>query len=180
MTDNLLPDKQLEKKLNRLAWAFSVIVFLLVLMMRRIHIELPYDLSFLPAIYSVINFVTFCLLLFAYYQIRYRKNIPLHRKMMTISVVLSGIFLLLYVLYHVTNEEVVFCQTGSIRYIYFFLLISHILLAAIILPFILFTYIRAYTLQFERHRNLARWVFPLWVYVALTGPVIYLFLLPCY
>ena len=172
--------KELERKLNIAAWIFSVAVFLLVLFMRKIHWDIPVDLSILPAVYSVINFITFVLLLLAFYQIRYRKNVSLHQKLMTMSVVLSGIFLLLYVLYHITSDETTFCRDGVIRYFYFFLLVSHILLAAIILPFILFTYIRAYTSQFIRHKNLARWVLPLWLYVALTGPIIYLFLLPCY
>jgi putative membrane protein len=175
-----LPNIQREKKLNKIAWIFSAAVFILVLMMRRIHIDLSIDLSFLPAVYSTINFVTFCLLIFAFYQIRYEKNINRHRKFMTASVILSGVFLLLYVLYHITSEETSFCREGAIRYVYFFLLISHIILAAIILPFILFTYIRALTNQFDRHKKLARWVLPLWLYVAITGPVIYLFLLPCY
>jgi putative membrane protein len=174
------PNIQREKNLNKVAWTFSALVFLLVLMMRRIHLDLPIDLSFLPAIYSGINFVTFCLLLFAFYQIRYAKNRDRHRKLMTSAVVLSGIFLLLYVLYHITSEETSFCRDGVIRFVYFFLLITHIVLAAIILPFILFTYIRALTNQFDRHIKLARWVLPLWLYVAITGPVIYLFLLPCY
>lgn len=173
-------NKELEKKLNRLAWVFSAAVFLLVLLMRRIHLDIPIDLSFLPAVYSGINLITFGLLLLAFYQIRYKKNVQLHQKLMTVAVVLSGLFLLLYVLYHITSSETVFCKEGVVRYIYFFLLVSHIILAAIILPFILFTYIRGYTSQFIRHKRMARWVLPLWLYVALTGPVIYLFLYPCY
>lgn len=180
MTETKIPNKILERKLSRVAWIFSAVVFLLVVMMRRIHLEVAVDFSGLPAIYSVINLTTFFLLLFAYYQIRYKKNVSAHQRLMTTSAILSGLFLLLYVLYHITSESTPFCQTGTIRYLYFFLLISHILLAAIILPFILFTYIRAYTYQFDRHKSLARWVFPLWLYVALTGPVIYVFLLPCY
>ena len=172
--------KALERKLNTGAWIFSAVVFLLVLMMRKIHFDVAVDLTSLPAIYSGINFITFLLLLLAFYQIRYRRNVELHRKLMTASVILSALFLLLYVLYHVTNSETAYCGEGMIRYLYFFLLITHILLAAIILPFILFTYIRAYTSQFLRHKALARWVLPFSLYVALTGPIIYLFLLPCY
>lgn len=180
MTGDQTENVVLERKLNKIAWAFSIVVFLLVLMMRRIHFSISVDISFLPAVYSIINFITFCILLAAFYQIRYVKNIKQHRKLMSIAVILSGLFLVLYVVYHITSSETTFCREGLIRCFYFFLLISHILLAAIILPFILFTYIRAYTNQFERHRALARWVFPLWLYVALTGPVIYLLLLPCY
>lgn len=173
-------DIALEKRLNRLAWVFSGVVFLLVIMMRKIKLDVSLDFSFLPAIYSAINLLTFFILLFAFYQIRYRNNISLHRRLMSLSVILSGLFLVLYVLYHITSYETSFCREGAIRMIYFILLISHILLAAIILPFILFTYILAYTNQFSRHKILARWVLPLWLYVALTGPVIYFLLYPCY
>ena len=174
------PNIVLEKKLNRLAWVFSGLVFLLVLFMRRFHFSIGVELSFLPAIYSVLNGIIFCLLLVAFYFIRFRKNASIHRKLMTVSALLSGLFLILYVLYHITNPETIFCREGIIRSVYFFLLITHIFLAAVILPFILFTYIRAYTAQYMRHKKMARWVFPLWLYVAITGPVIYLLLLPCY
>jgi putative membrane protein len=170
----------LEKKLNRYAWVFSAAVFLLVLFMRRIKVDVGVELSFLPAVYSVLNTITFFLLLLAFYFIKYKKDVPTHQKLMSGAVLLSGLFLILYVLYHITSAETLFCQEGLIRNVYFVLLISHIVLAAIILPFILFTYIRAYTAQFPRHKKLARWVWPLWLYVALTGPVIYLLLLPCY
>lgn len=173
-------DIALERKLNRAAWVFSVLIFLMVLMMRRFKVDTTLDLSFLPTVYSGINFVTFCLLLVAFYQIRFRKNVRLHQNLMTAAVILSGLFLLLYVLYHLTSEETAFCREGMIRVIYFVLLVSHILLAAVILPFILFTYIRAYTGQFSRHKKLARWVLPFWLYVAISGPVIYLLLYPCY
>lgn len=175
-----VPNIALEKKLNRYAWLFSVAVFFLVLVMRRIKLDLGADLSFLPAVYSVLNTITFLLLLLAFYFIRYKKDVVTHQKLMSAAVLLSGLFLILYVLYHITNAETSFCREGFIRTIYFLLLISHIVLAAIILPFILFTYIRAYTAQFTRHKKLARWVWPIWLYVALTGPVIYLLLLPCY
>ncbi|MCL4157717.1 UNVERIFIED_CONTAM: hypothetical protein GTU68_034633 [Idotea baltica] len=104
----------------------------------------------------------------------------LHRKLMTTAMLLSALFLLSYVVYHFTTPETKFCGEGAIRMVYFFFLITHIILAAAILPFILFTYIRAYTNQFEKHVKLARWVFPLWLYVAVTGPILFLMLSPCY
>ncbi|NND07068.1 MAG: DUF420 domain-containing protein [Saprospiraceae bacterium] len=169
-----------EQKLNRWAWMVSVLVFLLVLMMRRIKIESSWDFGFLPPFYSLLNLLTFFVLVAALYYIKVRKDIDLHRKMMTAAVCLSAAFLLLYVLYHFTTTETVFCKVGSIRYVYFTILISHIVLAAVILPFILLTYIRAYTGQFIRHVKLARWVWPLWAYVVLSGPIVYLMLRPCY
>ena len=93
---------------------------------------------------------------------------------------LSLLFLLSYVAYHTTTEETKYCAEGAIRYVYFFLLITHVVLAGIIFPFILFTFVRAVTGQFDRHKKLAKYVYPLWLYVAITGPVLFLMLMPCY
>ena len=107
---------------------------------------------------------------------------------------LSGMFLLSYVVYHMTNDPVLFgdadfngvvtdiekAAVGSTRTVYFFLLATHVILAAVILPFILLTFNRAYTNQFDRHKKIARWVYPLWLYVAITGPICYLMLRPYY
>jgi len=172
--------RALEKKLNRVAWVLSIIVFALVVSMRRFKVDAGIDFSFLPAVYSTLNFITFLLLLAGFYFIRVRKDMAVHRKLMVSALVSSVLFLLGYVVYHMTTPETLFCQEGSIRYVYFFLLITHIVLAAVILPFILFTFIRAYTGQYARHKKMARWVYPLWLYVAATGPILYLMLLPCW
>lgn len=174
------PDLSRAKVLNRWAWFASIAVFIVVVSMRQIKIDTDFDFSLLPAVYSGFNLFTAVLILLGYYYIRYKKDWKMHALAMQIAILTSVLFLLGYVAYHITTPETPFCQEGSIRYVYFFLLISHIVLAAFILPFILFTYIRALTRQFERHRKMARWVFPLWLYVALTGPVLYLMLLPCY
>jgi len=92
----------------------------------------------------------------------------------------SALFLICYVVYHFTTPETPYCGEGNIRYLYFFLLITHILLAGGILPFILLTFNRGWLGIVDRHRKMARWVFPLWLYVAISGPVIYLMLKPCY
>ena len=99
---------------------------------------------------------------------------------MQIAILGSALFLILYVLYHFTSTETSYCGEGNWRYVYFFILITHIVLAAVILPFILFTYIRAYIGDFSRHKKLAKRVWPLWVYVSMTGPIVYLMLRPCY
>ena len=117
-----------------------------------------------------------------------------HRTAMMIAFGLSALFLLSYVAYHFTSPEIKFgdsnldgivdvaeaAAVGSTRTAYLILLITHITLAGLILPFILFTFIRAYTGQVERHRKMARWVFPLWLYVAVTGPICYWMLMPYY
>jgi len=98
---------------------------------------------------------------------------------MMVNMCLSGLFLVSYVIYHLTTPETSYCHEGDIRLVYFFILITHVFLATIILPLVLFTFIRAYTGQIFLHRKLARWAFPIWLYVAFTGPVAYLMLRSC-
>lgn len=157
----------------------SIIVFLMVLMMRRIKLDVDFDFSFLPPLHASLNALASVALILALVAIR-KKDVHRHRFFMVTALILSILFLTSYVIYHFTTSETPFCKEGAIRYVYFILLISHIVLAAVILPFILFTFIRAVTFQFERHKKMARWVFPLWLYVTITGPIIYLMLRDCY
>ena len=170
---------QREKMLNRLAIGVSIIVFIVVGMMRRIKVQTDIDFSFLPAVNAAINSTTTIILLLGLWMIK-KKNIQAHRKLMTIAIVLSALFLVSYVLYHFTTPETKYGGEGVSRTIYLILLATHIVMAGAILPFILFTYIRALTGQYERHKKLARWVFPFWLYVAISGPVIYFMLRPYY
>ena len=170
---------ELAKKLNKFAYILSAFVLLVVASMRRIHFDTDIDFSFLPSIYSIMNAIVAVTLLVALYFIK-RKNIEAHKKSMIIALTLSFLFLTMYVLYHTTTTETKFCREGFIRYIYFFLLISHVILAAVIFPFILFTFIRGYTFQVEKHKKMAKWVYPVWLYVAVTGPIIYIMLKPCF
>jgi len=168
------------KTLDLLAYAASAIVFLLVIFMRKIHFETSIDFRILPMIYSILNALAACILVFAYRAIK-SGNAILHQKLMTTAIAISTLFLLLYVLYHVTNADTKFCKTGPVvRAIYFFILITHIVLAAISFPFIIFTFIRGYAGQYESHKKLAYWVFPIWLYVCVSGPICYLMLYPCY
>lgn len=161
--------------LRRLAAWVSAIIFLVVVLMRRFRIETAYDFGFLPALNAGINSVTAVLLIAARIAIRYRK-VHLHKRLMTSALVLSALFLVSYVTYHLTMPETVYSGTGIWRVLYIFVLVTHIVLAAVILPLILFTYIRALEGRTERHRRMARWVFPLWLYVVVTGPLIYVML----
>lgn len=179
MSINTTPNLQLAKKLNIAAYLITVIVLLLVGFMHRIQIDLGIDFTFLPAVYSTFNALTAIVLVYALVQIK-KKNIENHRKAIYVAMFFSALFLLGYVLYHITNPDTKYCREGLIWYFYISMLILHIVLAAVILPFILFTFIRAYTGQFDRHRKMARWVFPLWLYVAASGPVLYLMIRPCY
>lgn len=165
--------------LDRIAWVVSGLVLAAVVLMRQFKIETDLDLSILPPFHATLNALVAVALVVAYSAIR-RKNVSVHRQWMTIAMVLSVAFLVSYVAYHITTPETRYGGEGWIRTVYFILLISHIILAAVILPFILFTFIRGYAGVIDRHRRLARWVFPLWLYVALTGPICYIMLKPYY
>lgn len=172
---------QLAKRLNIWAWVVTIAVLLLVGLMRQVKIPVPagWDFSMLPPFHALLNTLTAFVLIAAFYFIK-QKNVVMHRRMIYVAMTLSVLFLLSYVTYHFTTESVKYGGEGAIRMVYFFLLITHITLAGLILPFILFTFIRAYTNQIDKHRKMARWVFPLWLYVAITGPICYLMLMPYY
>lgn len=185
----------LAKKLNTLAWIATGAVLILVALMREVKIPVPEGVSFgwLPPIYSTLNALTAVALVIALVFIK-QKKVEQHRKTIYFALACSVLFLLAYVLYHFTTPATLFgdadhngilsaaeqSAVAGIRPFYLVLLLSHISLAALSLPFILFTFIRAYTGQYERHRKMARWVFPVWLYVAITGPVCYFMLMPYY
>lgn len=170
----------LEKLKRSRVWIliFSSIVFLFILFMGRVQIDTGYDMRFLSGFHSTINALTFFVLLFALVKIK-RGNIVAHRRAIYVALIFSGLFLLSYITYHLTVPEKKYCGTGLLRYIYFFILSSHILLSAIIMPFILFTFARANYGLYDLHKKMARWVFPFWLYIAGTGPIIYLMLKDC-
>ncbi|MEM6700195.1 MAG: DUF420 domain-containing protein [Bacteroidota bacterium] len=185
----------LAKQLNIFAWIVTAVVLVLVGLMRRVSIDLPegLDLHFLVPFHATVNAMTAVALIIALIFIK-QRNFVAHRNTMTVALVLSAIFLLSYVAYHFTNDPTIYgdlngngaledsekAQVGGMRTVYLVLLLTHIVLAAVIFPFILFTFIRAYTNQFKKHRKIARWVYPLWLYVAITGPVLYWMLKPYY
>ncbi len=173
------PDFALEKRLNTIAYIVSAVVLLLVGAMRRYKIDLGIDFSFLPPVHASLNALTAVILVFAFWQIK-NQRVEAHRRAIYAAMVCSALFLVSYVLYHFTTPETRYGGTGIWRTVYFFVLITHVILAAVILPFILLTFNRAYTGQYARHRRIARWVFPLWLYVAVTGPICYLMLRPFY
>lgn len=170
---------KLLKTLDRLAIVASVVVLILVGLMRRVSFDIGVDFSFLPPFHATLNALAAVALVAAYYYIR-KKNIEMHRKSIYVALALSVGFLLSYVVYHFTTEPTLYGGEGVMRFIYFFLLITHIITAAVILPFILFTFNRGYTMQVEKHKRLARITFPVWLYVAITGPICYLMLMPYY
>lgn len=156
----------------------SIAIPLVVAVLFQVRVE-GYDFSYLPRIYSFINALTAILLITAVYQIR-NGNRSAHERLMKINMVLSLIFLVMYVVYHITTDPTEFGGSGIIRYVYFFLLISHILLSVVITPLVLFTFWRGITGDFSRHKKIAKITFPLWLYVAITGVIIYWMISPYY
>jgi uncharacterized membrane protein YozB (DUF420 family) len=133
------------------------------------------DLSNLPTLNAVLNSISALLLAMGYVQIR-RQHVQAHKICMLAAFATSTLFLISYLVYHYNVGSVPFEGQGGIRIIYFSILISHVILAALILPLVIVTLIRAFRGQFERHRKLARWTLPLWLYVSVTGVIVYVML----
>lgn len=167
-----------EKKYNKLIIVLSVVIPVAVAVLFTLKIE-GYNFSFLPPIYASINGLTAVLLVAALIAIK-NKKIALHEKLMKVCIGLSACFLLMYVAYHMTSESTAFGGEGMIRNVYFFILISHILLSIVVIPLVLFSFVRALAQRFDKHRKLARITFPIWLYVAVTGVVVYLMISPYY
>lgn len=156
----------------------SIVIPLAVALLFRVKID-GYDFTFLPPIYATINGITAMLLVVAVWAIKSKKR-RLHEGLMKTCLGLSASFLVMYILYHITSESTSFGGTGSIKYLYYFILITHILLSVIVIPLVLFTLSRALAGNFEKHKALARFTFPVWLYVAITGVVVYLMISPYY
>lgn len=136
-------------------------------------------LTFLPPIYATINGITAIVLILAVRAIK-KGDKQTHQRLMNTAISLSVLFLVMYVAYHMTSDSTPFGGEGIIRYVYFFILITHIALSIIIIPLVLFTYVRALAERFDKHKKLARITFPIWLYVAVTGVVVYLMISPYY
>ena len=136
-------------------------------------------LKFLPPIYATINGITALLLVTAVNAVKNGKR-QLHERLMKIAIGCSVLFLVMYIAYHMTTEETKFGGEGAIRYVYFFILITHIALSIVVIPLVLISYVRALGQSFERHKKIARITYPLWLYVAVTGVVVYFMISPYY
>ncbi len=171
------PNPALARRWNRAVVVLTIVVLGLVGAMRRVKIPLPEGVStdFLPLAYSLVNLGVAAALVTALVMIK-RGDASGHRRFINLALVGSLVFLTGYVVYHFTNEETRFEGQGPIRYVYFFVLVTHVILAAVSFPAILTTWVLATTNQFARHRRLARYVFPVWLYVAVTGPLCYFLL----
>lgn len=161
---------------RKLIIAVSIVIPLAVAALFGIKVP-GYDFSFLPPIYATINGITAVLLVAAVMAIKNGKRV-LHERIMKICIFLSVCFLVMYVAYHMTSETTHFGGTGAVRYIYLFILITHIVLSVVIIPMVLFSYVRAISGDFVRHKKLSKVTFPLWLYVAVTGVIVYLMISP--
>lgn len=167
-----------DNRYNKLIIGLSVAIPVAVAILFGVKIE-GYNFSFLPPIYAAINGLTAVLLVAALFAIK-NKKIKLHENLMRICIGLSAGFLVMYVLYHMTSESTPYGGDGMMRTVYFFILISHILLSIAVIPLVLFTFVRALSKRFDKHRKLARVTFPVWLYVAVTGVIVYLMISPYY
>ena len=170
----------------------SVVIPIVVALLFTVKIEYSLPI-FLPPIYSSINALTALLLVLALIAIK-NKKIKLHENLMKICIGLSLIFLLMYIAYHITSTSTVFgdlnkdgirdlnekSHVGNTLYIYAFILISHILLSIALIPMVLTSYVRAIQMRFDPHKKIAKITFPIWIYVTITGVVVYLMISPYY
>lgn len=173
----------IETKYNKLIIALSVIIPLAVALLFGVNLrKMGFDvqpLTFLPPIYATINGITAVLLVTAVIVIR-KGNRNLHERLMKSAIVCSVLFLVMYVAYHMTSDSTSFGGEGWIRYVYFFVLVTHIVLSIVIIPLVLITYVKALAQRFDKHKKIAKITFPIWLYVAITGVVVYLMISPYY
>jgi len=176
-------DHEKAKKYNKWVVVLSIVIPIVVALLFGVNLRsLGFDvapLTMLPPIYATINACTAALLIFAVMAIK-NKNVVLHENLMTTAIYCSVVFLVLYVAYHMTSDSTKFGGEGVIAYVYYFILITHIVLSVIIIPFVLITYVRAITNDIERHRKIAKITFPMWLYVAITGVIVYFMISPYY
>ncbi len=171
-----------DKSFFWLVVGISLVVPAVVSLLRYLPDNLRPSVEFarsLPKINAMINTLVSITLSLGFWAIRYKKDKGLHQKLMATSFLLSTLFLVSYIIYHYTVPHVPFCKDGWIRVLYLIILFSHIVLAAIILPMVLYTIYYSTSGQFAKHKKWARWTFPLWLYVSVTGVVVYLMLSPC-
>jgi len=165
-----------EKKYNRIIIILSIVLPLAIAALFGIKIDLDLPV-FLPPIYAFINALTSLLLVFAVLAIK-KGNRTLHERLIKTAMLFSILFLVLYVLYHMTSDSTSY--QGNYSTIYFIILISHILLSVAVIPFVLVTYVRAKLGKFEAHKKIAKFTFPLWFYVAISGVIVYVMIAPYY
>lgn len=172
-----------ERKYRKIITALSIVIPIAVAALFLVNLkDLGFNvepLTFLPPIYASINGLTAIVLIAAVIAIK-KGNKKLHERLNTFAIICSLAFLLMYILYHMTSDSTKFEGEGAIKFVYYFILITHVILSIIVIPFVLTTYMRAKLGNFPQHKKIAKITFPLWLYVAVTGVVVYLMISPYY
>jgi putative membrane protein len=174
-----LEQDSIEKKYNKWIILLSVVIPVAVAVLFFVKLPGATPLPMLPPIYATINGITALILVVAVWAVKNGK-LKLHENLMKTAIACSLMFLVLYIAYHMTTPSTKFGGEGAVKYVYFFILLTHILLSIAIIPLVLITYVRALAKRFDKHRKIAKITFPLWLYVAVTGVVVYLMISPYY
>ncbi|MBK8599557.1 MAG: DUF420 domain-containing protein [Flavobacterium sp.] len=178
-----MENQSLETKYNKYIIAVSIIIPVVVAVLFSVKLKdlgiQVEPLSFLPPIYAAINGITAVVLVSAVIAIKNGKR-KLHERLMTTAIALSLAFLVMYVAYHMTADSTKFGGEGVIQFVYFFILLSHIFLSIAVIPLVLISYVRALSERFDSHRRIAKITFPIWLYVAVTGVIVYVMIAPYY
>ena len=170
----------MEQKKDYGIWIKIVSVAIPVVVAILFGVRVDYDLPvFLPPIYATINAITALLLVLALVAIK-AKKIQIHQRLMQSCIVLSLVFLAMYIAYHMTTDPTPFGGEGYMKTLYFFILISHIILSIALIPLVLISYVRAFQKEFPAHKKISKITFPIWLYVASTGVIVYLMIAPYY
>jgi putative membrane protein len=176
-------NKTVEQKYNIWIIILSIAIPVVVAVLFNVKLkDLGFEvtpLSFLPPIYATVNAVTAVLLISAVRAIK-KGNRKLHETLMKFAIACSVLFLAMYVAYHMTADATKFGGEGTIKYVYYFILLTHIALSIIVIPLVLITYVRALAEKFDQHKKIAKITFPIWLYVAVTGVIVYLMISPYY
>ena len=175
--------KTIEQKSKTFIVIVSILIPVVVAILFNVKLsDLGYNVEpmhFLPPIYAGINALTAVVLVAAVMAIKIGNRV-VHERLMTSAIVLSVLFLVMYVIYHMTTESTKYGGEGALRLVYFGLLISHIILSIAIIPLVLITYVRALSARFDQHKKIAKITFPIWLYVAVTGVIVYWMIAPYY
>lgn len=172
-----------DTKYNKWIVSLSVIIPVAVALLFGVNLkDLGFNiepLTFLPPIYATVNGLTAVVLILAVLAIK-KGNRVMHERLIKVAIAFSISFLLMYIAYHMTSDSTKFGGEGLVKYVYYFILLTHIILSVVVIPFVLITFVRGITNNIERHKKIAKITFPLWLYVAVTGVVVYVMISPYY
>ena len=174
-----MENTKLENRYRIWTWILSIAIPVAVAVLFRVRIPNVEPLDFLPPIYAGINAATAILLILAVIRIK-KGDRFFHEIFMKICIVLSLLFLVMYVAYHMTSDPTPYGGEGTLKYVYYAILVSHIILSITVVPFVLVTYVRASLGKFPQHKKIAKITFPIWLYVAVTGVIVYIMISPYY